>query len=94
MGGARPGSGPHGFPPTTCLDVRMSSKTRRSGVHHGNTPAAWVTVVLVTLAFVVGTLAIVLGDWTMFWVGVAILVIGAIAGKVMQSLGLGAFARQ
>jgi hypothetical protein len=56
---------------------------------HGSTPAAWTTVILVTIAFIVGTLAVVLGNWVMFWVGAGILVLGAIVGKIMAMAGLG-----
>ena len=42
------------------------------------------------VAFAVGTLAVVLGNWTMFWIGVAMVPFGAIVGKVMQKMGLGA----
>jgi len=56
---------------------------------HGSTPAAWTAVVIITLAFVVGTLAIILGNWPMFWVGVAMVVLGAVVGKVMAMMGLG-----
>jgi hypothetical protein len=37
----------------------------------------------------VGTLAIILGNWPMFWVGAGLVVVGAIAGKVMSMMGLG-----
>lgn len=63
-------------------------------VHHGNTPAAWTTVVIITIAFVVGTLGVILGNWTVFWAGAALVVVGAIVGKVMQMMGLGAVARR
>jgi hypothetical protein len=56
---------------------------------HGSTPAAWTAVVIITIAFVVGTLAIVLGNWPMFWIGVGLVVIGGVVGKVMQAMGLG-----
>jgi hypothetical protein len=56
---------------------------------HGSTPAAWTTVVIITLAFTVGTLAVVLGNWPMFWAGVGLVVVGAIVGKAMQAAGLG-----
>jgi len=56
---------------------------------HGSTPAAWTTVVIITIAFIIGTLAIVLGNWPMFWVGVGLVVVGAVVGKIMQSMGLG-----
>lgn len=56
---------------------------------HGSTPAAWTTVTIITLAFVIGTLAIVLGNWPMFWAGAALVVVGAVVGKIMQRMGLG-----
>lgn len=56
---------------------------------HGSTPAAWTTVTIITIAFIVGTLAIVLGNWPMFWAGVGLVLVGGIVGKVMQSMGLG-----
>lgn len=56
---------------------------------HGSTPAAWTTVTIITLAFAVGTLAIVLANWAMFWVGVGLLILGPIVGRIMQAMGLG-----
>lgn len=56
---------------------------------HGSTPAAWTAVVIVTVAFTLGTLAIILGNWLLFWVSVGLVVLGAIVGKVMQSIGRG-----
>ena len=56
---------------------------------HGNTVAAWTAVAIITIAFIVGTLAIVLGNWPMFWVGVGLVVVGAIVGKVLSMLGFG-----
>ncbi len=56
---------------------------------HGSTPAAWTGVVIIILAFVVGTLAIILGNWPLFWVGVGLVVLGAVVGKVMAMMGLG-----
>ncbi len=44
---------------------------------------------IITIAFIVGTLAVVLGNWPMFWVGVALVVVGGVVGKVMASMGLG-----
>lgn len=56
---------------------------------HGSTPAAWTAVAIITAAFTVGTLAVVLGNWPLFWVGVGLVVVGAIVGRVMQAMGLG-----
>ncbi|MDP4676394.1 MAG: HGxxPAAW family protein [Actinomycetes bacterium] len=62
-----------------------------SGHHdnHGQTPAAWTTVIIITLAFLVGTVGMVIGQWWMFWVGVGMVVLGGIVGKVMAMAGLG-----
>ena len=71
------------------------SQQQEASVHaahhddHGSTPAAWTAVIIITLAFVVGTLAIILGNWPLFWVGVAMVVIGAVAGKVLAMMGMG-----
>jgi hypothetical protein len=57
---------------------------------HGNSPAAWTAVTIVLIAFTVGAIAMVLGpNWLLFWISVAIAVIGALAGKVLQLLGFG-----
>lgn len=57
---------------------------------HGQTPAAWTAVVIIILAFVIGTLAVVLGNWPMFWIGgVGLAVVGAIVGRVMSMMGMG-----
>ena len=57
---------------------------------HGNSPAAWTAVTIVLIAFTLGAIAMVLGpNWVLFWISVAIAVIGALTGKVMQLLGFG-----
>lgn len=57
---------------------------------HGNSPAAWTAVTIVLIAFTVGAIAMVLGpNWVLFWISVAIAVVGALTGKVMQLLGFG-----
>ena len=58
--------------------------------HHGNTPAAWTGVVLILVGFAVAGLGLVFDSWLVFWIGVAFAPIGMIAGKVMQTMGLGA----
>lgn len=56
---------------------------------HGSTPAAWTLVVIITLGFIVGTLGIVIGNWTVFWIGAALVPLGAIVGGIMKKAGLG-----
>jgi ABC-type enterochelin transport system permease subunit len=58
---------------------------------HGSTPAAWTAVVIILAAFTLGSIAMVMGpNWVLFWISVAIAVVGALTGKVMQVMGLGA----
>jgi hypothetical protein len=56
---------------------------------HGSTPAAWTTVVIIIVAFIVSTLSLVLGNWPLFWVGVGLVFLGGVVGKVMAMMGLG-----
>jgi hypothetical protein len=56
---------------------------------HGSSPAAWTAVAIITLAFVLGTLAVVWGNWVLFWVSAGIVVLGGIVGKVMSMMGFG-----
>ena len=72
----------------------MNNTTEHAGGHedlHGSTPAAWTAVVIILAAFTLGAIAMVLGpNWLLFWISVAIAVVGALVGKVMQLMGLGA----
>lgn len=58
--------------------------------NHGQTPAAWTAVIIIIIAFLIGTVAIVIGNWPMFWIGVALVVVGGAAGKIMSMAGMGA----
>jgi hypothetical protein len=58
--------------------------------HHGNTPAAWTGVMIILLGFVVGGIGLVIESMLLFWIGIIMLPIGGIAGKVMQKMGFGA----
>jgi hypothetical protein len=69
-----------------CLDCAMTTEHHED---HGSTPAAWTVVFFTTIAFIVGTLGVMMANWVMFWVGAGILIIGAVVGKVMAMAGLG-----
>lgn len=57
--------------------------------HHGNTPAAWTTVTIAFLAFVIGGAGILLESAQIFWAGVVTFVISGFVGKIMQMAGYG-----
>ncbi len=58
--------------------------------NHGSTPAAWAAVVTCLIGFTVGSVGLVVDNWTVFWVGVALVLVSGIVGKVMQAMGMGA----
>ncbi len=61
--------------------------------HHGNTPAAWTAVTIATLGFVVAGIGLMVYSWPVFWVGVALGPIAAVAGLVMGRMGMGVHPR-
>ncbi len=62
--------------------------------HHGSSPAAWAVVVITLVGFVVGGIGMVLGpDWTVFWIGVALVPVALVVGKVLAAAGMGSDSR-
>lgn len=57
--------------------------------NHGKTPAAWTTLLLVTLGSLVAGLGLVLGSLALAVAGGVVVIGGLIVGKVMQAMGLG-----
>ncbi len=56
---------------------------------HGNSPAAWTAVIIMLVAFVIGTFAFWFAIVWLVWAAAALLVVGAIAGYVLKVLGFG-----
>ena len=58
--------------------------------NHGNTPAAWTSVVVALVGFVVGGVGLMLDPISMvlFWIGVAIVVASAPVFVAMDKAGL------
>ena len=59
-------------------------------IDNGHTVAAWSAVITVSLAFLVGTIGVVIAKPTVFWIGAALIPVGLITGKVLALAGLGA----
>jgi hypothetical protein len=57
--------------------------------NHGHTLAAWVTVIVVMSGSVTAALAVLFAIPWLFWVGMAIIVIGGVVGYVLKMLGFG-----
>lgn len=56
---------------------------------HGNTPAAWTAVGIMFVGFLVSGIALPLESPWLFFIGLAVVVAGAVVGKVMQMMGMG-----
>jgi hypothetical protein len=56
---------------------------------HGNTPAAWTACIIIMVAFLVGGLGLIAKQPPVFWVGIALVVVGIIVGYVMSLMGYG-----
>ncbi len=57
---------------------------------HGSSPAAWSGVLLCLVGFLVAGIALIpTPPWTVFWIGVAIVAISGLVGKIMAAAGLG-----
>lgn len=61
-----------------------------AGSEDGNTPAAWTTVTIMLIGFVLGGIAMIMAEPWLVGVAIGIIVLGAVVGKVMQMMGLGA----
>jgi hypothetical protein len=53
---------------------------------HGSTPANWTGAAIITLAFIVGTVGVVIAQPIVFWAGVLLIVVGMIVWKVMAGM--------
>ncbi|GAA2444468.1 HGxxPAAW family protein [Streptomyces macrosporus] len=60
-----------------------------AGNNHGHTPAAWTGVTISFIGFCVASVFTVMAEPVGFWAGVAIILLGALAGLVMRSMGMG-----
>ncbi len=56
---------------------------------HGHSPAAWTAVIIMTFAFLLGTIAFWIVSTWLFWVSAAVLVVGALSGWVLAKAGWG-----
>lgn len=62
-----------------------------SGSHaeHGHTVAMWAAVSIAGLGFLIGCIGVVIATPMVFWIGVALLPVAGIAGKVLALMGYG-----
>ncbi|WGD36354.1 DUF6704 family protein [Lysinibacter sp. HNR] len=56
---------------------------------HGHSPAAWTTVIIMLVAFAIGTVAFFLHQPIIVWSSVGLLVLGLIVGWILGKAGYG-----
>jgi len=56
---------------------------------HGNSPAAWVAVVIMLIGIAGGTFAFWFDQPLLVWIAVGVVVLGLITGGVLAKLGYG-----
>lgn len=59
-------------------------------VHHGRTPAAWAGTIITLVAFIVGAIGLVMANWVIFWIAVAMVVVALVVTVVLRRMGYGA----
>ena len=57
--------------------------------NHGHTTASWTLVVLVLIGVAIAAGAVVASLPWLFWVGMGVVALGIVSGKVLQVLGYG-----
>lgn len=56
---------------------------------HGHSPAAWIAVTIMLVAFSIGTVAFFLDVAWLVWASAGLLVVGALMGWVLAKAGYG-----
>lgn len=62
---------------------------QHSDLGHGNSPAAWTAVVIMLVAFTVGTIAFFFDVPVVVWISAVFVVVGLLVGAVLARLGYG-----
>jgi len=60
-----------------------------SHADHGHTVAMWTAVSIAMLGFLIGCIGVVIASPIVVWIGVALLPVAGIAGKVLALMGYG-----
>jgi hypothetical protein len=69
-------------------DVNQGA-TMSQGAHHGNTPAAWTLTILALIGSTVSGVGVIAATPWLFFAGLAVVLVGCVAGQAMRMAGLG-----
>lgn len=74
---------------STKAPAKASDNHADSNDSHGNSPAAWTAVVIMLVAFAVGTVGFCAALPIVVWIAAVVLVLGAVVGGVLKKMGYG-----
>lgn len=57
----------------------------------GNSPAAWTAVIIMLVAFAIGTVAFFFDQQAVVWASAGLVIVGLIVGYVLKRLGYGVY---
>lgn len=57
---------------------------------HGHSVAAWTAVIIILVGTAIASLAVIVTSQLIFWIGIAVCIVGAVAGKLLGMAGYGA----
>jgi fatty acid desaturase len=57
--------------------------------NHGQTVAAWTTVIIMLVGSTISAVAVVIAIQWIFWLGIIVCALGGVAGLVLRSMGYG-----
>jgi hypothetical protein len=75
--------------PSTANPGPKHDETHDVGEGHGNSPAAWTAVVIMLVAFAVGTIAFCFDLPIVVWIAFGVLLLGLVVGFVLKRMGYG-----
>jgi hypothetical protein len=58
-------------------------------VGHGNSVAAWTAVLVIAVGSIVSAVGVAVSEPWLFWVGVVVMALGLVVGKVLAMMGFG-----
>lgn len=67
-----------------------SAASQEKQVHHGRTGAAWTGSLIAMATTIMGGIAVMMQNWTLFTVAAVIMVVGLIVTRILQVTGHGA----
>ena len=55
-----------------------------AGSGHGASTGSWIACFVILAGFVVGGVALIVWNWPLFWIGVAVIVVGCIVARAVN----------